>query len=272
MSDSADGPASPATAWHPLTFRGVAAFAQARLGRVLAAELAVAAVFSLAVVWFMHRAYCPIVYQALEKMPETARLARGRLQGVPAPLISESKFLALAVTPEPDREIGQGADLQIQLRQTDFCVGSVFRPDWGWEFDYGSETALDLSQSRLGPWWGAWQPVLLTSVGVALLPLLLAAWWVLAILYMPAALALAWMMDRSLSWQGAWRLSAAALLPGALLLSAAVFSYAWQAIDLLGLACFFAAHLLAGWIYLAGGVCAAPRLFPEEGKRNPFAA
>jgi len=272
MNAPAEDCSPPARAWQPLTFGGVAAFAQARLRRLLAAQLLVAVVFSASVVWFLQRNYWPVVHQAIEKMPETARIFRGQLQGVPRPLISESKFLALAVTPAPGREIGQGADLLIQLRQSDFRTVSVFQPDWGWEFDYGAGTTLDLSRSRLEPWWEAWQPVILTAVGMVLLLLLLAGWWVTAAFYMIAAVLLAWFADRSLPWRAAWRLSSAALLPGALLLSAAVFSYAWHAIDLLGLSCLFVAHLLMGWVYLAGSVCAAPRLLAAGATRNPFSA
>jgi len=41
---------------------------------------------------------------------------------------------------------------------------------------------------------------------------------------------------------------------------------------LLGLSFFFTAHLIIGWVYLVGGVCAAPRLFPRNTKQNPFAS
>jgi hypothetical protein len=272
MTPAAEALAAPATAWQPLTFGGVAAFAEGRFRRVLAVQLLAAVILSAAVVWFLQRSYSPIVSQAIAKMPETARIVRGQLQGVPGRLISESKFLAIAVTPDSGGEIGQGADFQIQLRQADWCVGSVFEPDWGLEFDYGAGTTLELRRSRLEPWWGAWQPVLCAGVGMALVILLLAAWWVMAALYMTPGLVLAWFADRRLSWGGAWRLSSAALIPGALLLSAAVFSYAWHAIDLLGLSILFVAHLIMGWVYLVGGTCAAPRLFPDAAKQNPFSA
>ncbi len=272
MNPGADGSALPPAAWQPLTFGGVAAFAGARLGRLLLVELLAAAAFSAAVVWFLQRSYSPVILQAIQKMPPTARVAAGQLQGVPGTLISESQFLAIAVTPQPGSDIGQGADLQIQLRPTDFCVGSVFQPDWGWEFDYGPGTKLDLSRTNLEPWWGAWQPVLWTGVGLALVLLLLVTWWVMAAVYMAPGMFLAWFADRKLSWSGAWRLASAALMPGALLMAVAVVSYACQAADLLGLSFFFVAHLIIGWVYLVGGAWASPRLFADAAKRNPFSA
>ena len=161
----------------------MAAFAGSRLGRLLAVELAAAILAASSVVWFCHRACCPVILQAIQQMPETARIARGTLQGVPDTLIAESRFLAIAVTPGDGGEIGQDADLQIQLRQTDLCAGSVFWPDWGWDFDYGRGMALNLSRSNLEPWWGAWQPVLLAGAGAATVLFLLLLWAVLAWLY-----------------------------------------------------------------------------------------
>ncbi|MGO8696387.1 MAG: hypothetical protein ACLQVY_01525 [Limisphaerales bacterium] len=270
MSPPADGSAVPAAGWQPLTFGGVAVFAGVRLGRLLVVELLVAAILSASAVWFMHRSYSPVILQAIDKMPETARIVRGQLQGVPSALISESKFLAIAVTPDADHEIGQGADLQIQLRRTDFCANSVFRSDWGLEFDYGSGTSLDLGRSQLEPWWGAWQPVVWTAFGVALVPVLLLIWALVGVVYMVPAFVIAWFTDRNLSWMGAWQLSSAALMPGTLLLAAAIFSYGWRAVDLLGFAFFYLAHLILGWVYLAGSVRATPRLSVETAKRNPF--
>jgi hypothetical protein len=272
MNPPAEGSAVPAAGWQPLTFGGVAAFAAARVGRLFVVELLTAVLVSGAVVWFLHRAYSPVIFQALDQMPETARIFRGRLEGVPRALLSESKFLAVAVTPEADQEIGQGADLQIQFRQSDFCASSVFRSDWGLEFPYGTGTSLELGRSQLEPWWGAWQPVVWAVIGLALIPALFLTWALVAAVYMVPALAISWFADRHLSWTGAWRLCSAALMPGAFLVGAAIISYGWRALDLLGLSLFFMAHLIMGWVYLVGGVYATPPLFSEATKRNPFSA
>jgi hypothetical protein len=264
-------PAPPA-AWQPFTFGGVAAFAGARLKRLLAAELAAAILVAVSAVWFLHRAYCPILLQAIQKMPETARVADGTLQGVPETLIAESKFLAIAATPRTGGDIGQDADLQIRLRQNDVCAGSVFWPDWGWEWEYGRGRSLNLARSNLEPWWSAWQPVLLAGVGAAVLLSLLLVWAVLAAVYMAPAKCIAWLADRFLTWGGAWRLASAALLPGALVMAGAVLLYGLSVIDLVGLSFFLVVHLMIGWIYLVGGSCKVTRLFPDESKRNPFIA
>lgn len=272
MSQPADGSSPPAVAWQPLTFGGVATFATAGWVKLLLAGFAAAAVFGVSLIWFVHRDYSPVILDAIQKMPESARVANGRLQDVPGPLISESKWLAIAVTPETSSEIGQGADVQFQLRQTDFCVNSIFRPDWGLAFGYDPGSSLNLGRSALEPWWGAWRPVLLAGTGLIAVVLILISWTVLAAVYMAPAKFLAWWADRRLTWRGAWKLCFAAMAPGALVMAFAVFLYGWRAIDLVQLSFFWIAHLVMGWVYAGGGVLSSPKLFPAAAARNPFAA
>jgi len=262
----------PPAAWQPFTFGGVAAFADARLTRLLAAELAAAILLAVAAVWFLHRAYCPVILQFIQTMPDSARVDGGILKGVPQTLMAESQFLAMVAKPQSGEDIGQDADLQIQLRQSDVCAGSVFWPDWGWDWQYGPGASLNLARSNLEPWWSAWQPVLLAGAGVAVVLGLLLVWAVLATIYMVPAKFMAWVADRFLPWGGAWRLSSAALLPGALVMAGAMVLYGWSVIDLVGLSFFAAVHLMIGWVYLVGGSCKTTCLFPDEPKGNPFTA
>jgi hypothetical protein len=270
MSDAAEGAEAPPAAWQPFTFGGVAAFAGARLARLMAAELAAAILVAASAVGLLHSAYCPVILQAVQKMPETARVANGMLLGVPDTLIAESHFLAIATTPQAGGDIGQDADLQIRLRQNDVCAASVFWPDWGWELEYGRGTSISLARSNLEPWWSAWQPVLLAGAAGATVLYLFLVWAVLAAIYMAPAKFLAWFTDRFLTWGGAWRLASAALLPGAMVMAVAMLLYGWNVIDLVGLSFCFAVHMVIGWVYLVGGSCKVTRLFPDESKRNPF--
>jgi hypothetical protein len=272
MSESAEGAQPPSRAWQPLTFGGVAAFASARLGPLLTAELAAAMMIAASTVWFFHRAYCPVILQAIQKMPETARVAAGKLQGVPETLMAESRFLAIAVTPGPGGNIGQDADMQIELRQTDFCVGSSFWPYWGWELDYSKGRDAGLGRSNLEPWWSAWQPMLLAGVGAGVVILCLVLWSALAVVYMAPARFIAWFGDRHLTWRGAWRLASAASLPGALVLAGAIILYGCAIIDLVGFSFLAAVQMIMGWVYLFGGASKAPKLFSDDSRRNPFTA
>lgn len=269
MSEAAPPSPGPAAGWQPLTFGGVASFAIARAGRVWLVQLIMAAVISVSIVWFVHRAYFPVLWQAIGKLPETAGIYDGRLHGLSDNQESGSKFLVLAATPLPAHEIGQGADLQIQLRQSDFCAVSLFRPDWGLAFPYGA-TVLSLSPSNLGPWLGAWTPMLLAGLGAAVMALLLASWIALATCYCGPAKLIALLADRELGWGGAWKLCAAALMPGAVMMLMAILLYAWQGIDLTGLAFFEIAHLITGWIYFPFAVLKLPRVTPKSPPGNPF--
>ena len=249
----------------------MASFATAGWGKLLLAGFAAAAVFGVSLIWFIHHDYSPVILEAIQKMPESAHVMKGKLQGVPNTLISETKWLAIAVTPETATEIGQGADVQFQLRQTDFCVNSIFRPDWGLAFDYDPGASLNLGRSALEPWWGAWRPVLLAGSGLVAVILILISWIVLAAVYMAPAKFLTWWADRQLTWRGAWKLCFAAMAPGALVMAFAVFLYGWRAIDLVQLSFFWIAHLVMGWVYAGGGILASPKLFPAAATRNPFA-
>jgi hypothetical protein len=269
MKAAEDAEAPPA-AWQPLTFGGVAAFAGARTSRLLVFELAAAFLTAACLVWFLQRAYCPIILQAIQKMPDTARVAQGTLQGVPDTLIAESRFLGIAARPRSGGEIGQGADLQIELCQSEFTVRSIFWPDWGLVFPYQRGRVINLARSNLEPWWSAWKPVLLIATGAAAVICLLLSWAVLAALYTGPAKFIAFFADRYVTWRGAWRLASAALLPGSLVLTGALVLYGWGALDLVGLSFFFAIHFIIGWTYLLGASCKVPRLKLDDSKRNPF--
>jgi len=256
--------------WQPLTFGGTARFSEARLGRLLLMELIVGAFVALAVVWFLQTNYAPVIAEAAQKMPDGAKIQDGRLAGVPETLLSETRLIAIAVTPDESTEIGQSADAQIQLRQTNFRIGCVFSPDWGMEFSYGPQ-AVDLSRSAVEPQWGAWHPVLFAGCGLGVVALLYASWALLALLYMAPAKFMAWFGDRKLTWGGAWKMCSAALMPGALLVVAAIVLYGREVVDLIGLACFYAGHFALGWIYVAASIPSLERAAPPAAK-NPFAA
>jgi hypothetical protein len=269
---ASDGADAPPGGWQPFTFGGVAAFAKGPTGRVFAFELAAAMTAAICVMWFLHRAYCPVILQAIQKMPDSARIAQGTLQGVTNTLIAESKFLGLAARPQTGEQIGQGADLQIELRQSDFCVNSIFWPDWGLDYPYQRGPVLNLGRASLEPWWSAWQPVVLTIAGAAVAVSLLLTWTMLALIYMAPAKFIAWFADRYLSWGGAWRLASAALMPGAAVMIGAIVLYGWSGIDLVGLTFFFAIHFIMGWVYLVGASCKADRVVLSDSNRNPFTA
>ena len=70
------------------------------------------------------------------------------------------------------------------------------------------------------------------------------------------------------------RLASAALLPGSILLSAALLAYGVKAIDMVQLLVVAGLHFVVGWVYLVVSTYALPRLspVPPVQRRNPFAA
>ena len=269
---SKDGQKTEVTAWQPFTFRGTAAFAKAGWPRLLLAQALAAAIVSTSCVWFLWRNYAPVITEAVQKMPPGAVLEDGRLQGIPDPQIAENRFLALAVTSEKTVDFGQSADVQAEFRANGVRLSSILRSFWGsMELGYGPGWHLDLGPATIQPWWGAWRPILLGCAGVAIVILLLCLWALLAALYTAPAKLVAWLADRELSWGGAWRLSGAALIPGAAVLALDVLLYGCRVVDIIGFGVIVAAHFAIGWIYSIISPGFAPRLFPSI-KQNPFSA
>jgi hypothetical protein len=260
-------------AWQPLTFGGVAAFANARWRRLLLAQGAVALLFGAAAVWFLGHRYAPVITDEFHKMPVAAGLAGGQLTGLGGVTISESKFLSIAITGNDNAELDQSADVQIALRRDHVEISSILSSALGsLEMDYPRGWTMDLSRPHLEPWWGAWRPVMLVAAGLAVAVWLLPLWWLLALVYAPAAKLMAWFLNRQLTWAGAWRLGCAALLPGAVLLAAGLVLYGGQMVDVFGLGYFGGVHLLVGWVYLLAAPAFAPRSSAQPARRNPFSS
>jgi len=270
MNDSS--PTAKRSAWQPFTFGGVAAFANASWSRLLLFELLVGAIVSASVVWFVAHNYSPVIIQAIQKLPDEALLKNSKLQGVPSQLLAETKFLSIAVDLDESGQIGQTAEFQIELHESDFKICSLLRSLLGcFVCDYPEGQNILLTRSKLEPWWGAWQPVILVATGAVVLFFLFLFWAILAAFYTAPVKMAAYFADRKLSWAASWRLSSAALMPGALLMALAVALYGLQLFDLIALGFFWGAHLLVGWIYLLISPWRVSRTAAVElQKTNPF--
>jgi hypothetical protein len=70
-----------------------------------------------------------------------------------------------------------------------------------------------------------------------------------------------------------WKLSGAALMPGALLLAAGIVLYGAGVLDVVQLLAFGITHVVTGWIYGAAAVVCSPKLASAiSAKGNPFTA
>jgi hypothetical protein len=260
----------PPFAWQPLTPRGVAAFAHAPLGRVLAVEFLVALLAAASVVWFLQTAWFPTVSQAISRLPPTGEIRAGKLdwQGQSPAILGESRFLAFTVDLKHEGTARSPAHIQVEFGQADYeifsllgFVGGEYRRDW----------VVPFNREDLVPWWGAWRPALLGIAAGSVLAGLMIAWAVLATTYTLPVWLLGFFANRDLSLRGSWRLAGAALMPGALLMLAGILLYGCDAVGLVELAVLLALHFVVGWVYL---IVSPLRLPPHPAvaavKVNPF--
>lgn len=243
-------------AWQPLTFRGVAAFAQAKIGRLFLVQLGVAALVAGAVCWFLSSIWFPTIRKAIRQLPETGVIHEGRLNTPRAgsgPLV-ETRFLSVLVDTNAAGAPTTVSDLRLEFRHTNaaLCglVGCLVKP-------YPTHRDLPFNRPDLESTWGAWQPMFFGFAALGVVALLFVSWVTLATIYFPVPWLLAYFKDRHLTAAGAWKLAGAALMPGALLAALGVVLYGLGWVDLLRVAVLWALHLPLGWVYLA---CAPLRL------------
>lgn len=260
------------TAWQPLTPRGVAAFARAPLRRLLLVQFIVALAVALGVALLCYDRYVPVIGSAIAKLPAASQVRQQQLewQGNSPVLLAENRFLSLMVDLERTGQLRSVAHLQFEFSRTNIVARSLF----GYvELPYANGWTMPAGREALQPLWGAWLPALLAGVMGLVLVWLFVSWVGLAFLYTGTVWWLGFFLNRDLSWSGSWKLSSAALLPGALVMLAGISFYDLGALDLVGMLFLFGAHILVGWAYLVLGVLAAARVNSETGARkNPFRA
>ena len=258
-------------AWQPLTPRGVAAFAHARLGRLWLVQFAVLLLITGAVVWFLNARVCPVLSEAILHLPAEGEIRSGSLdwRGDSPTLLAEGRFLSVAVDLDHAATRRSPAHLQLEFGREDcqviMLLGSRSIP-------YPREAVLAFGRRDLEPQWGAWRPDLLALAALAMACALVASWTLLATLYTLPVWALARVCRRDLGLAGAWRLAGAGLMPAALLMVAAIVAYGLGAMDVIGLGLAALVHFVVGWAFSAAAILALPRrVGPETGPGNPFA-
>ncbi len=256
-------------AWQPLTFRGVAAFASATFGRVLLVQFIVALLAAGLVVWFVHKAWFPTVGEAIRNLPLEGTIDSGHLEwpGPSSECLAEGRFLALVVDLDHTDEAHSPAQVQVEFGRQDFMVFSLFGY---FQSPYPRDRVVPFNRTELGPWWGAWAAPILAIVAGAVVAGLMVIWACLATLYWLPVWLIGFFADRDCSLGGSWRLAGAALLPGALLMCAAILTYGWGALDLVRLTAAGAVHLVMGWVYLVVSPLRLPRHPEANANINPF--
>ncbi len=257
----------PRSAWQPFTPRGVAAFAQAPLSRILFLETVIALLAAAVVIWFLYTNYCPSISEAIENLPDNASIQNGGLTNVPSRILTEKSFLSAVVDLEETGQTGRIADLQLELRQNYFQICSLLGCG---AFEYPKEK-ISIGRSSAEPWWGARQPVILAICGAVAFIQIFLSWILLALIYAPVVKLIAYFVNRELSWRGSWLLASAAQMTGALLMSFSIFLYGVHAFDLIRFMFFFVLHFVIAWIYLGSAPFFLPNILVKNSDgKNPF--
>jgi hypothetical protein len=257
-------------AWEPLTPRGVAAFARAKFSRLLLVQCVFALLAASSVVWFFDDSCFPVIRAAVQKLPDTGKISSGKLdwRGDSPQLLAEGRFLAFDVDLNHSGQINSTADLQIEFGKETVRVFSLL----GYaEFSYPPGQIISFNRAELEPLWGAWKAEILLAAAAATIIGSLLSWWILATIYFLPVWILGFLANRDLNLSASWKLSVAALMPGALLMSAAIFFYDFGALNLVQFSFVFGAHFVLGWIYLFVSLPFAPRIAAASPRGNPFA-
>lgn len=268
MEKSVDQPPS---AWQPLTPRGVAAFARSSSGRILLVQLVTALLAAGAVAWFLGTDWFPTISAAIDRLPMQGAIQSGRLDwiGDSPQSLAESRFLAFAVDLKHEGQTRSPAHVQVEFGQDDVRVYSLFGR---LEAHYPKTYFIAFNFQQLKPWWGAWEPMILAIAAGGVVAGLMIIWAVLATLYFFPAWLVGLYLNRELTLCGSWRLAGAALMPGALLMIAAIVLYGLGGMDVVRLIAIAGLQAVLGWFYLVLGSLSAPKLRTDVGiKANPFA-
>lgn len=244
----------PTVAWQPFTPKGIAAFADAKLGRLFVLQVIVALMAAGAVVWFVWGVWCPSVREAIQNLPATGAIRSGELDLGESSIerLVTNRFLTFAIDAQSSRRHSFSADVFVVFRRSSYEVCSLFGCA---AFNYPVSNA-PFNRLELEAKWGAWEPVLLGIAAAATGLSLLFVWWLLATLYCLPVWLLAFFCDRQLALGGSWRLCGAALLAGALLLTAGVVAYGLGALDLIRLLIVATLHLIVPWVLIIFAVLA----------------
>jgi hypothetical protein len=266
-----DKPLTPQHAWQPFTPRGVAAFGFATTARVLLVQCVVTALVVIALIWSVRAAWTPVIGEAIQSLPETGHIRRGELifSGASPQRLAENSQLALIVDLDGTREAGQVADIEIAFEKKRVVLRG---PIGAWWRDYGSSYQFSFNRPELTPWWDAHRWAILALLALAVIVSLFVMWWSLALVYVPLVKFIAFFADRAVTWGGAWRLSAAALLPGACLVALAFLLYGFGVIALFQFGLLYALHIVAGLVFVITSPFFLPKISTLPDLKNPFSA
>jgi hypothetical protein len=241
------------------------------LWRLLLAELVVALLAATLTGWFLEEEWFPVVRAAIRQLPEQGEIRGQRLGwsgGSPVKLAG-NHFLGLGVDLDHSGDLAGESQIQVEFGRGNLHIILPLGPV---VVQYPAGWRIAFNRAELGPLWGAWEPALAAGVVVLTVAGLLVIWALLATVYCVPVRLITLYANRDLRLWQSWKLSGAALMPGALFLTFGMLVYGLGSMALAQLAVVWALHLAMGWIYLF----VSPLFLPREpsaaaGRGNPFA-
>ena len=258
----------PKFAWEPITPRGVAAFARGSFERLFVMQSVFALIGAAAVVWILSDGIFPTIATAIGRLPDVGAIHAGQLDWrADSPvLLAEGKILAISVDLEHTGSLHSPADFPFEFGRDTVCIFSLFGEA---EINYPPGYLIAANQPDAQPAWGAWAPDILGLAAIGVFLGLLLVWAALATIYFLPVWLVCLFSNRDLNFRASWKLAAAALMPGALLMSLALVLYDVGVFDPVQLCFAFGMHFVIGWIYLFVSPMFLNRALPAE-KKNPF--
>jgi hypothetical protein len=247
----------------------VAAFAHAPFSRLLLVQFILALLAATSVAWFLYDGCFPTIREAIHNLPAAGEIRSGQLElsNDSPQLLAEGRFLAFDLDSNHSGQIYSTADVQIEFGGETIRVFSML----GYaEFQYPPGQIILFNRTELEPLWGAWAAEILLAAAAATLVGLLLSWAALATIYFLPIWVFGYFTSRDLNFRASWKLSGAALMPGALLLAAAIFFYDFGALNLVQFSFVFGAHFVLGWIYGFVSLPFTPRIATASPGGNPF--
>lgn len=222
-----------------------------------------------AVILFLRVAWFPVIAEAIRRLPDSGSIYNGELVfvGGSPQRLAENARLAIVVDVSTAASAGHVADIEVTFEKSRVAICGAMGCWWQ---SYDRNYTISFNRPEVEPAWGAWRLPVLVLTTVVTLVLLLAMWWSVATVYVPLVKLLAFFADRVVTWRGAWRLSAAALLPGALIVAVGIVLYGFGAVDLFRLALIYGLHMVAGLVFVVTSPLFLPKIFHPAITRNPF--
>jgi hypothetical protein len=254
-------------AWQPLTWSGVAAFAEGTLGRLLLVQLFFAMVAAGTLLWLLQSCWFPVVRESIRHLPSTGIIKSAKMvwNGDSPVLLAENRFVAIGVDMKHQGGARSAAHVQIEFGESDVRAISLL----GFvQVKYPKGWIIPCNREELQPWWGAWSPILLGITAIAVLAGLFVFWAMVSLVFFMPIWMVALFADRALTIGGAWRMAGAAQLPGALLVIVALFFYGLDVVDPVRLLAALGVQALLSIIYAFGSPFRLPKLALKT--TNPF--